>query len=96
MRIFTYIFLGLIIFIGVTFAILNPQPVTFDYWIAKRTLPLSLLVTLIFVGGFCLGLLMSGWFIIRARWKNRSLTQRLKMVEKEVQNLRTIPLRDEH
>lgn len=96
MRIILYIFLILVILVGTTFAILNPTTVTIDYWIAKKTLALPLLVVWVFIVGLVVGLLLSGLSLFQARLKNRKLSSRLKLLEQEVQNLRAIPLRDKH
>ena len=96
MRIVTYLLLLIIILIGITFAVLNPTTVTMNYYIGQKTLPLSLLLVSVFAFGCLLGLLVGGWLLLRMKIKNYRLKQRLKVAEKEVQNLRTIPLQDRH
>jgi len=95
-RIVTYLLLLIIILIGITFAVLNPTTVTMNYYIGQKTLPLSLLLVSVFAFGCLLGLLVGGWLLLRMKIKNYRLKQRLKVAEKEVQNLRTIPLQDRH
>ncbi|HSW70330.1 MAG TPA: LapA family protein [Gammaproteobacteria bacterium] len=94
MRIVTYILLFIIIIIGITFAVLNPTIVTMNYYLGQKTLPLSLLLVSVFSLGCFLGLLVGGWLVLKAKIKNYRLKQKLKIAEKEVQNLRTIPLQD--
>ncbi|HSW94337.1 MAG TPA: LapA family protein [Gammaproteobacteria bacterium] len=96
MRIVTYVLLLIIILIGVTFAVLNPAIVTLNYYIGQKTLPLSLLTVSVFAFGCFLGLLVGGWLFLKIKIKNIRLKQRLKVAEKEVQNLRAIPLQDKH
>ena len=96
MRFVTYLLLLIIILIGVTFAVLNPSIVTVNYYISQKTLPLSLLLVLVFGLGCFLGLLVGGWLFLKVKLKNYRLKQRLKNAEKEVQNLRAIPLQDRH
>jgi putative membrane protein len=95
-RIVTYILLLIIILIGITFAVLNPSIVTVNYYINQKTLPLSLLLVSIFALGCFLGLVVGGWLLLKAKIKNYRLKQKLKVAEKEVQNLRAIPLQDRH
>ena len=96
MRIVTYLLLLIIILIGITFAVLNPTPVTMNYYMGQKTLPLSLLMVSVFAIGSLLGLFVGGWLLLKFKIKNYRLQQRLKIAEKEVQNLRAIPLQDKH
>ncbi len=96
MRIVTYLLLVVIILIGITFAVLNPTPVTLNYYIGQKTLPLSLLLVSFFGIGSVAGLLVGGWLVLKVKMKNYHLKQRLKVAEKEVENLRAIPLQDRH
>ncbi|MEO8401106.1 MAG: lipopolysaccharide assembly protein LapA domain-containing protein [Gammaproteobacteria bacterium] len=96
MRIITFLLLLIIILIGVTFAALNPDVVTVHYYLGQKDLPLSLLLVLVFALGCFLGLLVGGWLLLKVKIKNYGLKQRLKIAEKEVQNLRVIPLQDRH
>ena len=96
MRIVTYLLLLMIILIGITFAVLNPTIVTLNYYIGQKTSPLSLLMVSVFALGCFSGLLVGGWLLLKVKVKNYRLKQRLKVAEKEVQNLRAIPLQDKH
>ena len=96
MRILTYILLIIIVLIGVAFASLNPNAVTINYFIAKKTMPLSLLLVTVFALGCLLGLLVGLCLLLKLEVKNYQLNHRLKMAEKEIQNLRVIPLQDRH
>lgn len=96
MRIFTYGLFIVIALFSLTFACLNAEPVGINYYIGHSKLPLSLLLALAFCGGAILGLLIGfvTWF--RLKRENTRLTQRVKLAEKEISNLRVIPLRDNH
>ena len=96
MRIVTYLLLLIIILIGITFAVLNPSIVTVNYYIGQKKLALSLLLVSVFALGCFLGLLVGGWLALKVKIKNYRLKQKLKFAEKEVQNLRAIPLQDRH
>lgn len=94
MRIFTYILLLLIIILGITFAILNHNPVVIHYYLGSKMLPLSLLLVIFFVLGTLLGLIVAFWISVKLKIKNYRLRQQLKFAEKEITNLRAIPLQD--
>lgn len=96
MRIIKYVLLFGIVLIGVTFAILNPAAVTVNYYLGEKSLPLSLLLVSTFSIGVLFGLIVSFWLVLKVKIKNYHLKQRLKMADKEVQNLRAIPLQDNH
>lgn len=94
MRIASYFFLIMIILFGMTFATLNSESVTINYYIAQRTLPLSLLIVLVFAFGCLIGMLVGFWLLIKSKILNYRLKNRLQVAEKEIENLRAIPLQD--
>lgn len=96
MRFFTYLFLLIIVLLGVTFAMLNSGSVTLNYYLGSRQIPLSLLIAGFFAVGCLVGLLVSGWILVGAKMKNYHLEKRLKTAEKEIENLRAIPIQDKH
>jgi putative membrane protein len=96
MRIISYFLLLVIIFLGISFAILNPGAVSINYYVGHRVLPCSLLLAITFVLGCLLGLLVGFWLVIKLKIKSYYLRQQLKVIEKEVENLRAIPLQDRH
>lgn len=94
MRIVSYLFLLIIVVFGVTFASLNSDSVTVNYYFSESTLPLSLLIVLVFSLGCLVGMLVGFWIIIKSKLNNYRVNQRLAMAEKEISNLRAIPLQD--
>jgi putative membrane protein len=95
-RIFSYIFLLLIVLIGISFATLNSDLVDVNYYVGKKEMPLSLLLALVFGVGCLLGIFVGFLILVKTKIKNYRLKQRLKMAEKEIENLRAIPLQDKH
>jgi lipopolysaccharide assembly protein A len=95
-RIFSYIFLIIIVLLGITFATLNSETVNVNYWLGHRTLPLSLLLAIVLGLGSFLGILVGMWILIKTKLKNYRLKQKLRLAEKEIENLRAIPLQDKH
>ncbi len=96
MKIITYFLVLVIVLMGITFAVLNPSEVTVNYYIGKKVMPLSLLLALVFGVGCLFGLLVGFWLVFKAKIRNFRLKHQLKLAEKEVQNLRAIPLQDKH
>jgi len=96
MRALTYIFFILLILLGLTFAGLNAEPVSLNYYVGNTKLPLSLLLILTLICGGLLGLLASCIVYIRLKSSNSKLRQRVKLVEEELANLRALPLKDDH
>ena len=94
MKILGYIILFLIVVLGVSFAILNAEPVTVHYYVGNRTLPLSLLLVLCFGVGLVLGFIVMGFKVLRLKAKNRGLRRRLRVAEQEIDNLRVIPVKE--
>ena len=96
MRIINYIFIILVILLGVSFACLNAEPVTINYYLGQRSLPLSLLLVFVLGLGLVLGLLFTIFATLKVKSENRRLRGRIQLAEKEVENLRAIPLHDQH
>lgn len=96
MKIVFYLLLLILFILGVSFAILNAYPVTLNYFLGKKLVPLSLLLGVIFAFGVMLGWIATIKLYLKQRLKNRRLQKHLEIVEKELNNLRVIPLKDTH
>lgn len=96
MRILSYIFILLIIVLGITFATLNSMTVNVNYYVGHKDMPLSLLLAIVFAFGGLMGIIVGLWILIKTKMKNFRLRQKLRMAEKEIENLRAIPLQDKH
>ena len=96
MKIFNYAIILCIIILGITFSILNAEPVVLHYYVGNRQLPLSLLLVCGFVLGLMCGMLIMSIKLMRAKAKTRSIRKKLKLAEQEVVNLRVIPVQDNH
>ncbi|MDR3477618.1 MAG: LapA family protein [Gammaproteobacteria bacterium] len=96
MRILSYILIVIIIGLGISFALLNSGSVSINYYVGHRTMPLSLLLAMVFTIGSLLGVFVGLWLLLKIKLKNYRLKQRLKLAEKEIENLRAIPLQDKH
>ena len=95
MRIFSYIFLVLVMLFGITFAALNANYVVFNYYFGSKQISLALLLVMIFGIGILFGFLCTLFTLIRLKRDKHHLKARLKVVEKELGNLRSLPLKGE-
>lgn len=95
MRIFSYIVILIIVIFGISFATLNSDPVNINYYLDTSRMPLSLVLVLAFALGCILGMAVCMWLLIKAKMHHYRLQQRLVMAEKEIENLRAIPLQDQ-
>jgi len=96
MRVLTYIFSFIVIILGITFAALNHESVKINYYFSEQSLPLSFLLVLSFICGGIFGLCVGLWLLFKTKLKNYRLQRDLKIAEKEIENLRAIPLQDRH
>jgi len=96
MRLFTYFFIVLLVFFGLTFAVLNAEPVHFNYYIGQKTYPLALLLVLTLAMGGLFGFCGCLAVFLRIKKENYTLRKKIKLAEKEIANLRVMPLKDSH
>lgn len=83
MRIIFYIFLILIVILGVTFAALNAELVPFHYYIGKKELPLSFLLAFSFTLGIMLGWFLTLSMVFRVKRKNFELKSHVKKLQQK-------------
>ena len=95
-KLFYAIAITLIALFGVIFAILNAEPVTFNYYFGSREVPLSLAIILSMLFGAFLGLLASLSMILKAKRDVAKLKRASEMADKEIANLRAIPIKNSH
>ena len=93
--VYLFIFLVLVIF-GIVFAVLNADPVKLNYYFGSKEVALSLILVLAMIVGAILGVIASASMIINARREVMKLRKSVELAEKEVTNLRAIPIRDNH
>lgn len=88
-----YLFL---IILGVSFAVLNAASVQVNLYFTSLSMPVSLLIILVLGLGVLIGLFC---FILRywqLKAEYRKLKNQFTLMEKEIRNLRSIPLQDQH
>lgn len=94
MRILMLITYIILIVIGVSFAALNAASVQVNFYFTLVKMPVSVLMTVMLGVGILIGFLL---FIVRywsLKVECRKMKNQLKLTEKEIKNLRSIPLQD--
>ena len=89
MRMISYFFLLAIVLLGMVFAISNSESVTINYYLSQLTLPLSLLLVIVFALGCFVGMLASLCLLIKMKWSQFRLKTKLTTAEKTIENLKT-------
>lgn len=94
MKIVTLLFSLIILFFGISFSVLNANRVPFHYYYGVSTMPLSFLLVIVLIVGVFIGLLVSMLMLIKAKTRNIQVKKKLSSANKEIKNLRNIPLED--
>ncbi|MEJ2609049.1 MAG: LapA family protein [Candidatus Thiodiazotropha sp.] len=94
MRFIKLFLLILIMIFGVVLAMLNSDSVQINYYFSSRDLPLSLVLTVVFGLGVVLGVLSGMGRVVGLKREIHNLKRRSELVNKEVNNLRTLPLKE--
>ena len=82
--------------IGAVFSARNAVLVQLDFIITVIDTNLSLAMIVALILGACLGILASLVWLVSAKREIQRLKKRASVSEKELNNLRAIPIRDEH
>lgn len=85
-----------VVAVGVVFAVLNADVVALNYYFATAQLPLSLILVIAFACGATLGVIASLGIVVKLKRNNRRLKRNAELAEKEVTNLRNLPMKDAH
>lgn len=80
--------------LGASFAVINNNPVALDLYFIQTKLPLSLVMLLTLGVGIVLGGFVSLFLFFRLKKENTHLKKQKRLVQQEVNNLRSMPLND--
>jgi len=95
-RIVIFAILLLVTLLGLSFALMNANSVRLMYYFGEVQAPLSLVVVLAIALGAFLGVLASMGMVVGQKREIAKLRKSVKIVEEEVSNLRSLPLKDSH
>ncbi len=96
MRILMSIFYIFLIIVGISFAGLNASTLQINFYFKTLSMPISVLIILMLALGALLGMILFLRPYWRLKTEHRKLKNQLKLTEKEIRNLRAIPLQDQH
>ncbi|MFZ0467491.1 MAG: LapA family protein [Thiogranum sp.] len=93
-RLIGFLFLVALVVIGLSFAVLNSQPVSLNYYLGYRDIPLSMIVVLSLATGAVIGVLVSVGMILKLRAQLAQLRRKLRQVAKDTDQLRVLPAKE--
>lgn len=96
MRIVMTLFYLVLILAGVSFAALNASSVAVNFYFATASMPVSILMMLTFGVGIIAGFFIFIFRYCRLKSEHRRLKNQLKLTQREIKNLRTIPVTDNY
>lgn len=96
MRLIRIIFYLILILLAISFAALNAGSVQINLYATNLTLPLSVLVVIMIAIGVVIGVLLCMPRYWKCKLESIKTKNQLKMTEKEIKNLRDIPVKDQH
>lgn len=96
MRYLSWVLWLAIVLIATMFASLNSHDVVIQYYFGQSQVLLPFLLLVALGIGAILGCLMLAPVWLKLLGRNRSLQQKVKTMELEVNNLRNIPIKDAH
>jgi len=95
MRLIILLFYFFLILFGISFAALNSSVVEVNFYFTTLNLPISLLVILSLGVGILIGFILSIFKYWRIKIINSKIKKQLELTEREIKNLRTIPIRND-
>lgn len=96
LRLIGFIVALLVVILGASFAYLNFGPVPVDLWVRTYDVGLPWVVFLSLALGWVLGILSVTGIIVNQLARIRRLKRSVKLAETEINNLRSIPIRNAH
>jgi len=93
-RLFGFLSLIVLVVFGLSFAVLNAEPVSFNYYFGYRDIPLSMIVVLSLAVGAVIGMLVSMGMILRLKQRLAGLRRKLQVAEKHADLLHILPAKE--
>ena len=95
-RVIFYIFLFIIFIFAISFSLLNSQNVQINFYFTKKDIDLMFVIFASICIGAIMGVIAISGVVFRLRHQLSKKNREVKLVEKEVTNLRSLPLKDKH
>jgi len=96
LRIISYIFTLIILLCVIFFAIYNSNSVRVDYIFGTKDIPLVLVLVISLITGAFFGFIASMIKYFKLKKETFQLKHDIKLAQKEINNLREMPLRESH
>jgi len=93
-RLFGFLLLIVLVVFGLSFAVLNAEPVSLNYYFGYREIPLSMVVVLSLAVGAVIGVLVSMGMILRLKQQLGGLRRKLQVAEKRGDLLHIFPAKE--
>ena len=93
-RLIGFLLLVVLVVIGLSFAVLNSQPVSLNYYFGEREVPLSMVVVLSLAAGAVIGVMVSAGPIFSLKAQLGRLRRKLRDAEKDMDQLRVLPVKE--
>lgn len=94
LRLLNILLLIALIVLGLTFAVLNSDPVSLNYYFGFREVPLSMIVVIALATGAVIGVLVSMGILLRQKQQTFRLRRQLKQAEKSAASASILPARE--
>lgn len=88
-RLFGFLMMVLLVVIGLSFAVLNSEPVLLNYYFGSRAIPLSLIVVGALAVGAVFGVLASLGVVIKLKSQTSGLRKKIRILEKDTLKIST-------
>ena len=95
-RLLILVLIFAVILLGVVFHLRNDQLVVLDYLVGSSKFYFSVWLVAAFAIGALLGMISSIPAILKVKREIARLQKRVKVSEKEINNLRVLPMKDPH
>lgn len=93
-KVLLYSFLFILLILTLSFSVLNAHPVTIHYYLGARELPLALLIVFALALGMIFGVITMIKPMMHLRMEISRLKRSKKLTEKEISNLRSLPVKE--
>jgi len=94
LRLLNILLLITLIVLGLSFAVLNADPVPLNYYFGYREIPLSMIVVVALATGAVIGVLVSMGILLRQKQQMFRLRRQLKQAEKSAASSSILPARE--
>lgn len=93
-RVFLIALFVIVLILGLVFFLKNNEVIAFNYIVGSMDITVSALLLLSFAAGAVLGVISLMPLLLRLKHQKALLQKQIRMTEKEVENLRVLPVRD--